>query len=94
MAVHVQCNSCGAWAITENHALPDAAVRCTSPADDPPGSPEGCCSTLGHTHEEHVAHVAATRDATSRPVTITIMGTATQLVDTPGGPKAVGGPGA
>jgi hypothetical protein len=67
---HVRCPNCGAegWSDGSN---PDAAVRCTSPAGDPPGSTEGSCSTLGHTHAEHIAHVLATGDASSRPVIIT-----------------------
>ena len=69
--IHVQCPNCGAEGWTDDGSNPDAAVRCTSPAGDPPGSTDGCCSALGHTHEEHAAHVLATGDATSRPVIIT-----------------------
>lgn len=70
---HVQCNGCGAYGWTDQHGPGDLdhAVRCTSGHDDPPGSVHGSCSTLGHSHDEHVAHVRATRDATARPVTIT-----------------------
>lgn len=76
MAVHVQCNNCGAWAITENHADPDSAVQCVSEAGDPPGSQAGTCCTAGHTHEEHADYARQRNDDGSlcRPVTITIMG--------------------
>lgn len=69
--LHVQCQHCGAEGYAGKGTLPDAAVHCTSPAGDPPGSADGCCSVLGHTHEEHIAHILVTRDATSRPVTVT-----------------------
>jgi hypothetical protein len=69
--LHVRCPRCGAEGWTEDGSNPDAAVRCTSPAGDPPGSVDGCCSTLGHTHEEHAEYVRATGDARSRPVIIT-----------------------
>jgi hypothetical protein len=70
--VHVQCPSCGAegW-MQDGMTLPDEAVRCTSPAGDPPGSVEGCCCTAGRTHEEHISHVLETLDASSRPVVVT-----------------------
>jgi hypothetical protein len=74
--IHVRCPHCGAEGETEDGSNPDAAVRCVSPAGDPPGSVDGCCSTLGHTHEEHAAHVLATGDASSRPV---IISASTQL---------------
>jgi hypothetical protein len=73
VAVHVQCNNCGSWEITDNHANPDAAVRCRTPAGDPPGSPDGSCCTVHASHEEHAEHAASTGDAGCRPVTITIM---------------------
>jgi hypothetical protein len=69
--IHVRCAHCGAEAWTSNGACPDAAVKCATPAGDPPGSVDGCCSTLGHNHLEHVLHVIATGDASSRPVIIT-----------------------
>ena len=73
MLFHVSCNTCGTEGWTEQTGPGDLddAVRCTSPAGSPPGSVQGCCSTLGHTHDEHVAHVRATGDASPRPVTIT-----------------------
>jgi hypothetical protein len=71
--LHVQCNHCGTWAVTDNGAVPDRAVRCTSAADDPPGSPDGCCSAEHASHEEYIAHVETTKDATARPVTITML---------------------
>jgi hypothetical protein len=75
--VHVQCGQCGAWAVTTQDP-PDGAVRCISPADDPPGSLEGSCCTAGHTHEEHGQYAAERHDDGSqcRPVIITIMGAA------------------
>jgi hypothetical protein len=75
MTVHVQCNNCGAWAMTDNHRDPDGAVRCTSAEGDPPGSVEGSCCTAGRTHEEHAEFVRSGDEygAQCRPVTITIM---------------------
>jgi hypothetical protein len=64
-AFRVLCPSCGAEGETDDGQNLDAAVRCTSPAGTPPGSVDGCCSTAGHTHEEHVAHVLATGDASA-----------------------------
>jgi hypothetical protein len=71
--LHVQCGNCGAWGVTEDGSLPDAAARCTSAADDPPGSPAALCCTDHEDHEAHVAHVRATGDASCRPVTITLL---------------------
>jgi hypothetical protein len=51
----------------------DAAVRCVTGADNPPGSPDGSCCTVHGSHEDHAAHVAATGDATCRTVTITVL---------------------
>lgn len=70
---HVRCDTCGAEGWTPSHGPGDLddAVRCASPAGTPAGSVDGCCSTLGHTHPEHVAHVRATGDSSGRPVTIT-----------------------
>jgi hypothetical protein len=71
----VVCDSCGAQGFTES-AGPgefDDAVRCGTPAGTPEGSVDGCCSTRGHTHEEHVSHVRTTGDASARPVTITVV---------------------
>jgi hypothetical protein len=78
---HVQCTNCGGMGFTESSEPGDLdnAARCTSPAGDPPGSAEGSCSALGHTHEEHVAHVQATGDASSRPVIITVVPGSTNL---------------
>lgn len=74
MTVHVQCNNCGAWGLTDNHAFPDGAAVCVSPADDPPGSPQGsCCADHEHL-EHHLQEAELTGDSTCRPVTITIMG--------------------
>lgn len=70
---HVQCKRCGGMGWTEDGSNLDDAARCVSPAGSPPGSVEGSCSTLGHTHEQHVAHVKATGDAAPRPVTITVV---------------------
>lgn len=79
MAVHVQCNSCGAWAITEDHEAlgpaVDSVVQCTSPAGQPKGSPEGSCCAEHESLDHHNEQVALTRDSSCRPVTITIMGT-------------------
>ena len=72
--IHVQCQSCGAWELTDNHEHPDAAVRCTSPEDEPAGSVEGSCCTEGHTHEEHLEHTGSGNGADCRPITITIVG--------------------
>ena len=69
--IHVRCPNCGAEGWTGNGSNPDAAVRCTSLAGDPPGSVDGCCSTAGHTHEEFIAHAVATGDSSARPVIIT-----------------------
>jgi hypothetical protein len=73
--VHVQCDNCGAWTITEEQ-IPDVAIRCTTGHGEPEGSVEGSCCTDGHTHEEHIAHVTSGHQSgsTCRPVTITIMG--------------------
>jgi len=70
----VQCNACGAYGYTDQTGPGDLdnAARCETPAGNPPGSAGGCCSTLGHTHDEHVAHVRETGDASGRPVTITV----------------------
>lgn len=70
---HVQCSACGAYGWTDQTGPGDLdhAVRCASPAGNPPGSVDGCCSTLGHSHDEHVAHVRATGDASARPVMVT-----------------------
>lgn len=71
----VTCQHCGAVGTTEDFSFPDAGVVCSTPAGSPPGSVDGCCSTAGRTHDEHLAHVRATGDASSRPVNITIAGT-------------------
>lgn len=75
MTLIVTCLHCGSTGTTDDHSNPDAAVRCDTEAGNPPGSVDGCCSTLGHTHDEHLEHLAATGDASSRPVRITITGT-------------------
>jgi hypothetical protein len=79
----VECNNpkCGGRGFTEACAPGDLddAARCTTPADEPPGSVEGSCSTVGHTHEEHVAHVRATGDSRNRPVTIVVVPGSTTL---------------
>jgi hypothetical protein len=74
LILHVQCANCGAYGYTDRTGPGDLdhAVRCISGHDDPPGSVEGCCSTLGHTHDEHVAHVRETGDASARPVIVTV----------------------
>jgi hypothetical protein len=74
LMLRVSCNTCGTVGYTDQTGPGDLdhAVRCNSPHGNPPGSVEGCCSTRGHTHEEHVAHVRETGDAAARPVTITI----------------------
>jgi hypothetical protein len=72
--IHVQCNECGAWEVTDNHADPDSAVRCASAENEPSGSVEGSCCTDGHTHEEHAEHARTTGTSHCRPVTITIVG--------------------
>jgi hypothetical protein len=74
LVFHVQCGGCGAHGYTDRTGPGDLdhAVQCISGHDDPPGSVEGCCSTRGHTHDEHVAHVRETGDASARPVTITV----------------------
>jgi len=71
---HVQCDACGAYGYTDQTGPGDldSAARCETPAGNPQGSVDGCCSTLGHTHDEHVAHVRETGDASGRPVTITV----------------------
>jgi hypothetical protein len=73
--VHVQCNNCGAWAVTAADP-PDEAVQCTTPAGTPKGSKDGTCCTKGHTHEEHAQYARERHEDGSacRPVTITIMG--------------------
>jgi hypothetical protein len=76
MAVHVQCNSCGAWGITDNHAFPDGAARCTSAEGEPEGSPEGSCCAEHEHLDHHLEQAELTGDSRCRPVTITIMGTA------------------
>lgn len=72
--IHVQCNNCGAWALTDNHAAPDSAVQCHSAEGDPPGSQAGTCCTAGRSHDEHAEYARDTGDSNCRPVTITIMG--------------------
>lgn len=74
MTVHVECNHCHAWALTDNHAFPDEAAVCTSAADDPPGSPAGSCCADHESLEAHLAEARQTGDSRCRPVTITIMG--------------------
>ncbi len=69
--LHVRCPNCGAEGWTDDGGNPDAAVRCVSPAGDPPGSTDGCCSPAGHTHEEHIAYAFETKDSSFRPVVIT-----------------------
>jgi hypothetical protein len=69
----IQCNNCNANGFTEQAQNPDAMVRCTTAAGDPPGSPDGSCCTVHESHEHHADHVAATGDATCRPVTITAL---------------------
>ena len=76
MTVHVQCPSCGAWGITDNHAFPDHAVTCVSPAGSPEGSVEGSCCTAGRTHSEHLEWAELNQDSACRPVIITVMGAA------------------
>ena len=74
LILHVRCDSCGAYGLTDRTGPGDLdnAVRCETPEGSPPGSVEGCCSTRGHTHDEHVAHVRETGDSSARPVTVTI----------------------
>jgi hypothetical protein len=55
--LHVQCNSCKEWAVTENMGDPDSAVICE-------------CCTEDH---DHAQAVRDTRDAGCRPVTITVL---------------------
>jgi hypothetical protein len=74
MTVHVQCDNCGAWGITDNHAYPDHIVQCVSEEGDPPGSVAGTCCTAGRTHDEHNEWAELNQDSACRPVTITIMG--------------------
>lgn len=69
----VECNNCRAQGFTEDGSNPDAVVRCTTPAGDPPGSPEGTCCTSHESHEHHAAAVAETGNASCRPVTITML---------------------
>jgi hypothetical protein len=78
----VTCDTCGATGFTEDGSALDAAVKCETAAGIPPGSIDGSCSVLGYTHDEHLAHLAATGDASSRPVTITVVpgSTTTKLV--------------
>lgn len=73
MALHVQCDNCGGWGITSNNAAPDAAAQCRTPADDPPGSPDGSCCTVHTSHDDHAQAVAGSGDSSCRPVTITVM---------------------
>ena len=80
MTLIVTCLNCGAAGTTDDHSSPDTAVQCGTEAGNPPGSVDGCCSTAGHTHGEHLEHVAATGDASNRPVRITIAGTGVQGV--------------
>lgn len=77
--LHVQCNGCGAMGFTESGEALDDVVRCVSPADEPEGSPEGLCCADHESHDDHVAHVQATGDASCRPLVITIMPGSTQL---------------
>jgi hypothetical protein len=89
--IHAQCDTCGAFAITDNHADPDSEVRCRSGADDPAGSVDGSCCTAGHTHEEHAEHARTTHDASCRTITITIMpGPGAVQVGAGGGQPAYG----
>jgi len=74
MAVHVQCNGCGAWGITEDHEFPDAGAVCTSPENDPAGSPQGSCCADHESLEHHLDEARSTGVSHCRPVTITIMG--------------------
>jgi hypothetical protein len=71
----IQCNhpDCKGQGFTESTDPGDFedACRCTTKAGTPKGSVHGSCSTAGHTHEEHVAYVRETGDASHRPVTIT-----------------------
>ena len=84
LVFHVACDACGAYGYTDKTGPGDLddAVRCGTPAGTPEGSTDGCCSTRGHTHEEHVACVRETGDASGRPVTITVG---------PGGPAVISG---
>lgn len=75
MTLIVTCLNCGSTGTTEDHSRPDHAVQCDTEAGNPPGSVDGCCSAAGHSHDEHLAHVEATGDATNRPVRVTIAGT-------------------
>lgn len=75
----VQCGACGATGFTETGQDLDAAVRCVSPAGSPEGSPEGLCCADHESHDDHVAHVQATGDASCRPVMITVMPGSTQM---------------
>jgi hypothetical protein len=74
MTVHVQCNNCGAWGLTENHGFPDGAAQCRSAEDDPPGSPEGSCCPEHESLDHHLDEAARTGDSRCRPVTITVVG--------------------
>ncbi len=75
MTLIVTCLNCGAVGTTGDYSRPDAAVQCQTEAGNPPGSVDGCCSTAGHSHEEHLAHVERTGDASNRPVRVTVTGT-------------------
>lgn len=77
----VQCPGCNAVGFTESSGPGelDDAVRCVSPAGSPAGSVDGSCSTAGHTHEEHVAHVIEHGDASNRPVVIIVVPGTTQM---------------
>jgi hypothetical protein len=71
----VTCNNCGAMGFTVSGAdfAADAAVRCVTPADDPPGSPEGSCCREHSSHEDHADYVRQTGESGCRPVTITVL---------------------
>jgi hypothetical protein len=51
----------------------DDAVRCTTAAGTPKGSPAGLCCTVHRSHEAHVEHVRKHGDSSCRPVTITVV---------------------
>jgi hypothetical protein len=57
----------------------DDAVRCTTAAGVPAGTPAGLCCTTHRTHEAHVEHVRKTGNSSCRPVTITIIPGSTRL---------------
>jgi hypothetical protein len=71
---HVVCDTCGAYGYTDKTGPGDLddAVRCGTPAGTPEGSTDGCCARDGMTHEQHVARVRETGDASARSVTITV----------------------